>query len=116
MGRTARTALRRSRQEARPLIKVCPHCFEADHIGGRNHVPNVTVELCQFHHRCLTEQRLAAGADMKKQSNPIKTAEMALRSLAATARAQAGAMEKLAEARESCAEMLRRAGGVERGR
>ena len=50
IGRTAKTVLRHSRQRVRPPRKVCPFCFEADHIGGRNHVPHVTVDECQLHH------------------------------------------------------------------
>jgi len=67
----------------------------------------VTVEVCQFHHAHLGEERLAAGAEMKKQPHRIKSVEMALRSLAVTARANAGAQEKLSEALESCAEKLK---------
>jgi hypothetical protein len=107
IGRTANTALRRSRQQVRPPRKVCPFCFEADHIGGHNHIPHLTVEICQFHHASLTEQRLAGGAEMKKQASAIKTIEMALRSLAITADAITGAMEKLREAMEFCAEKLK---------
>jgi hypothetical protein len=109
MGRTAKTVVRNSRQQARPPRKVCPFCLEADHIGGRNHIPHVTVEVCQLHHAGLTEDRLAAGAEMKKQSHPIKSVEMALRSLAVTARAIAWAVGKLSEALEFCAELLKRA-------
>src|SRR5215831_8695714 len=96
--RTAKTVLRHSRQRVRPSRKVCPFCFEADHIGGRNHVPHLTLEVCQFHHARLTEERLAAGAEMKKQSNTIATVEIALRSLAVTARAIASAIQKLCDA------------------
>ena len=52
---------------------------------------------------------MAAGAEMKKQPDTITTVEMALRSLAVTGRAIAWAMEKLCEALEFCAEMLKRA-------
>ena len=107
IGRTANTVLRRSRQKARPPRKVCPYCFEADHIGGRNHVPHLTVEVCQFHHASLTEQRLAGGAEMKKQTSTIRAVEMALRSLAITVHAFTTAMEKLREALEFCAEKLK---------
>jgi hypothetical protein len=110
IGRTAKTVLRRSRQLVRPSRKVCPFCFEAEHIGGRNHIPHLTVDVCQAHHALLTEERLAAGADMKKQPRTIRTVEMALRSLAVTGRAITSAMEKLCEAMEFCAEMLKRAG------
>jgi hypothetical protein len=108
IGRTAKTVLRQSRQQVRPSRKVCPFCFEADHIGGRNHVPDVTVDECQLHHAWLTEERLAAGAEMKKQADTTTTVEMALRSLAVTGRAIAWAMEKLCEGLDFCAEMLRR--------
>ncbi len=94
IGRTAKTVLRRARQRVRPPRKVCPYCFEADHIGGRNHIAHLTVDACQTHHAQLTELRLAAGAEMKKQPNMIKTVEMALRSLAVTGRAIASAMRK----------------------
>jgi len=107
IGRTAKTVLRTSRQQVRPPRKVCPFCFEADHIGGHNHIPHVTVEECQLHHAWLTEERLAAGAEMKKQSHPIKSVEMALRSLAVTARAIAWAVDKLSEGLEFCAEKLK---------
>ena len=110
IGRTAKTVLRHSRQRVRPSSKVCPYCFEADHIGGRNQIPHVTVDTCKLHHAQLTEQRLAAGAEMKKQPNTIRTVEMAIRSLAVTARAITSAMEKLCEALEFCADMLKRAG------
>lgn len=109
IGRTARTVLRRARQRVRPSRKVCPFCFEADHVGGRNHIPEVTVDVCQVHHALLTEERLAAGAEMKRQPNTIKSVEMAIRSLAATGRAITAALEKLCEALEFCAEKLKRA-------
>jgi hypothetical protein len=109
IGHTAKTVLRRSRQRVRPSRKVCPYCFEADHIGGRNHIPHVTVDVCQAHHAQITEERLAAAAEMKKQPNSIATVEMALRSLAATTGAIAWAVDKLSEALEFCAETLKRA-------
>jgi hypothetical protein len=109
IGHTAKSVLRHSRQLARPSRKVCPFCLEAEHIGGRNHVRHVTVDVCQAHHALLTEDRFAAGAEMKKQPHSIKSAEMALRALAVTGRAIARAVEKLCEALEFCAEMLKRA-------
>ena len=107
MGRTAKTVLRRSRQQARPPRKVCPFCFEADHIGGQNHIPHITVDECQPHHVQLTEERLAAGAEMEKQPNTIKSVEMALRSLAVTGHANAAAIDKLSGGLEFCAEKLK---------
>ena len=109
MGHTAKTVLRNSRQQVRSPRKVCPFCFEADHIGGRNHIPTVTVDVCQLHHALLTEQRLAAGAKMQKQRHSITSVEMAIRSLAVTVHAIARAMHKLFEALEFCAELLKRA-------
>jgi hypothetical protein len=108
IGRTTKTVLRHSRQRVRPSRKTCPYCFEADHIGGRNHIPHVTVDVCQAHHAQITEERLAAGAEMKKQPNTIITVEMAIRSLLVTARAIASAMQKLCDALDFCAEMLKR--------
>ena len=108
IGRVAKTVLRHSRQLVRPSRKACPFCFEADHIGGRNHIPHVTVDVCQFHHNLLTEERFAVGAEMSRQPRTSKTVEMALRSLAVTGRAIAAAMEKFCEALEFCAEMLKR--------
>jgi len=108
IGRAAKTVLRHSRQLLRPSRKVCPYCFEADHIGGRNHIPHVTADVCQAHHAQITEERLAAGAEMKKQPNTITTVEMAIRSLAVTGRAIASAMQKLCDALDFCAEMLKR--------
>jgi hypothetical protein len=115
IGRIARTVLRASRQQVRPPRKVCPFCFEGDHIGGQNHIPHVTVEECQLHHAWLTEQRLAVGAEMGRQSHPIRSVEMALRSLAVTGRAIAWAIEMLSEALEFCAERLKSAGRKRRG-
>jgi hypothetical protein len=109
IGRIANNVLRRSRQRVRPPRKVCPFCFEADHIGGRNHIPHLTVDECQLHHAWLTEERLDAGADMKKQPNPINTVEMALRSLAVTARAIAWSIDRLSEGLDFCAEKLKHA-------
>jgi|ERR1700730_10546955 len=107
IGRRAKTALRNSRQRVRPPRKVCPFCFEGDHILGRRHNPNLIVEICQLHHAQLTEGRLAAGADMEKQRKPIKSVEMALRSLAVTGHANASAINKLSEGLEFCADKLR---------
>jgi hypothetical protein len=107
IGRAANTVLRNSRQQVRPPRKVCPFCIEADHIGGRNHIPNLTVDACKLHHAFLGEQRLAAGAEMKRQPNRIRSVEMALRALAVTSRAIARAIDKLSEALEFCAEKLK---------
>ena len=107
IGRAASTVLRRSRQQARPPRKVCPYCIEGDHIGGQNNIPNVIVETCQPHHAWLTEDRLAAGAEMKRQPHTIKAVEMALRSLLVTARFIARAIDKLADGLEFCAEKLK---------
>jgi hypothetical protein len=107
IGRTANTVLRHSRQQVRPPRKVCPYCFEGDHIGGQHHIPHLIVKTCQPHHACLTEARLAAGAEMEKQAHPIKTVEMALRSLAVTGQAIAWAVEKLSQALEFCADKLK---------
>jgi hypothetical protein len=107
IGRPGKTVLRESRQKVRPPRKVCPFCFEADHIGGRNHLPHIMVDECQKHHVELTEQRLAAGADMNKQPHPIRSVEMALRSLAVTGHAIAWAVGKLSEGLECCAETLK---------
>jgi len=109
IGRIANTVLRRSRQHARPPRKICPFCFEADHIGGHNHIPHITVEMCTFHHDLLTEERLAAGAEMKKQPHTLKSTEMALRSLAVTVHAVAVAVDKICECLECCAEKLKAA-------
>jgi len=107
IGRTAKTVLRHARQRTRPPRKVCPYCFEADHLAGRNAIAHITVDTCQRHHVLLTEERLAAGADMNKQRHPIKAVEMAIRSLAVTGRANASAINKLSEGLEVCAEKLR---------
>jgi hypothetical protein len=108
IGRTAKTVLRAARQRVRPPREVCPLCLESDHLCGRHHVPHLTVALCELHHAQLTEERLAAGAEMKKQPNTIMSVEMALRSLAVTGHAIAWAVDKLSEALEFCAERLRR--------
>jgi len=116
IGRTAKTVLRHSRQRARPSRMVCPYCFEADHIGGQNHMPQLVVDECQPHHVQLTEERLAAGAEMEKQPSTIKSVEMALRSLAVTGHANASAIDKLSEGLEFCAEKLKAYETSRRGR
>ena len=108
IGRTAKTVLRRSRQQLRPPRKVCPFCFEGDHIGGQRHIPHITVNVCEVHHACLGEERLAKGAEMEKQPIRIKSVEMALRSLAVTGRAIARAVDKLCEGLEFCADRLKK--------
>jgi hypothetical protein len=107
MGRKGKTVLRNSRQQLRPPRKVCPFCFEGDHLLGRNHNPNLVVKVCQLHHAQLTEGRIAAGADMEKQRKSIKSVEMALRSLAVTGHANASTITKISEGLEFCAEKLR---------
>ena len=107
MGRKGKTVLRNSRQQVRPPRKVCPFCFEGDHLLGRNHHPNLIVEVCQLHHAQLTEARLSAGADMNKQRNAIRSVEMALRSLAVTGHANASTIAKISEGLEYLAEKLR---------
>ena len=107
IGREAKTVLRNSRQQVRPLRKVCAFCIEGDHILGRRHNPNLIVEVCQLHHVQLTEGRLTVGADMKKQRKPIKSVEMALRSLAVTGHANASTIAKLSQGLEFCAEKLK---------
>ena len=107
IGRIANTVLRRSRQQARPPRKICPFCFDRDHIAGRNHIKHLTIEVCKFHHNLLTEERLAAGAEMKKQPHALKCVEMALRSLAITGHAIAVAIDSLCEGLEFCAEKLK---------
>jgi hypothetical protein len=109
MGRSGNTVLRAARRQMRPPRKVSPSRTEADHIGGRNHIPHITVEESQPDHVWLTEERLAAGAEMKKQRNTDKTVEMALRSLAVSERAEARAAHKRSEALEFCADALKKA-------
>jgi hypothetical protein len=116
IGLTAKTVLRRSRQQARPPREVCPFCFEDEHIGGQNHLPHIVVKACQRHQVELTEERLAAGSEMHKQPNSVKTVEMTLRSLAVTGRAIARAVDKLSEALEFCAEKLKTVGRNRSGR
>jgi hypothetical protein len=107
IGRTAKTVLRESRKKLRPPREVCPLCFEGDHIAGRNHLPHLKVRICKLHHAWLTEQRLAAGAEMHKQADTRKTVEMALRSLAVTGRANASAMNQLCDGLEFCADKMK---------
>ena len=94
---STRNLLRAHNRELRPPRKVCPYCFERDHIAGRNDVPHITVETCQFHHAELTALRLDAGADMEKQPTKARTVAMALLSLAVTVDALRSALGKLSE-------------------
>lgn len=97
---STRNLLRAHNRELRPPHKVCPYCFELDHIAGRNHVPHIVVETCQFHHALRTAERFDKDADMTKQPTKVKTVAMALRSIAVT-------LDAIKDALGRCAEGLR---------
>ena len=106
MSAAVQRAIRETRRQGRPPRKVCPYCFERDHIAGRNHVPHIVVDTCQYHHALRTEERIDAEAEMGRQANTIRSMVMALRSLAVTVRAMSVALIKCAELIEFCASRL----------
>ena len=89
-----KAALRKFRRSQRPPTKSCHFCIEEDHIAGRNHDSHLIFDLCQFHHRLVTQKRMDAGADMQSQSNPVKRVMFALKATAVFLRELANAVER----------------------
>jgi hypothetical protein len=95
-----RTARRKSRRQEQERCLFCGRrgvLLELDHTAGRNHDPDLTGPLCQPCHAWITELRRRAGADMKKQENPVTRVEYALRAEAVFLHALADAMNRWAD-------------------
>ena len=89
-----RAALRKFHRSKRPPTKCCWFCIEVDHTAGRNHDSDLVFNLCEYHHRLVTQKRMDAGAEMQFQANPVKRALFALKATAVFLRELANAMER----------------------
>jgi hypothetical protein len=101
-----RTARRRVRQDERVRLGLaataCILCIQEHHTAGRNHDPKLRAPLCEKHHREIHEQILRTGISLRYERNVNKRAAMALRAMAIYGRAQADAMDRLADLLERC--------------
>jgi hypothetical protein len=96
--RTARRKARQEERESRGLaVSPCVLCIQDHHTAGRNHDPELTAPLCEMHHRQQHEQMLRAGVSLRYEADPVTRVEMALRAMAVYRRAEADAMERMAE-------------------
>ena len=71
--------------------------IEIEHAAGQNHDPFLTGPVCQPCHGLVTELRRRAGADMKKQENPVKRVKYALKAVAVFLHALADALRRWAD-------------------
>ena len=95
--RTARRKARRDERERLGLaVLPCSLCIEEHHVAGKNHDPILTAPLCEMHHRQIHERILRAGISLQYERDPVKRVAMALRAMAIYGRAQADAMDRLA--------------------
>ena len=96
--RTARRKVRRDERERLGLAATpCVLCIQDHHTAGKNHDSLLTAPLCEKHHREIHEQVLRAGIALEYEPDPTKRVAKALRAMAVYGRAQADAMERLAE-------------------
>jgi len=96
--RTARRKVRRVERERLGLATTpCILCIEDHHSAGKNHDSQLAASLCELHHREIHEQMLRAGISLRYEPNPVIRAAMALRAMAIYGRAQADAMDRLAD-------------------
>ena len=95
-----RTARRKVRQAERQRIGVavppCVLCIEDHHTAGRHHDPHLTAPVCQKHHREIHERITRAGISLQRQSKSTMSVVMGLRAMAIYQRAEADAMDRMA--------------------
>jgi hypothetical protein len=96
-----RTARRKVRQRERERLGLattpCVLCINQHHVVGQNHDSQLTVPLCEMHHREIHEQMLRAGISLQYESDPRVRVAMALRAMAVHSRAEADAMDRMAD-------------------
>ena len=96
--RTARRKVRREERERLGLAATpCVLCILDHHTAGRNHDSQLTDQVCDLHHRETHERMRRAGISLRYEPNPVIRAAMALRAMAIYGRAQADAMDRLAD-------------------
>jgi hypothetical protein len=96
--RTARRSIRRQERESQGLaVPPCVLSIEEHHTAGRHHDAQLTVTLCQKHHREIHEKILRAGVSLTYEPNKRKRVAKALRAIAVYDHAEADAKERLAD-------------------
>jgi hypothetical protein len=95
-----RTARRQSRRHEQDRCLLCGRkgvLIEQDHTAGQNHDPLLKGPICRACHAAVTELRLRADADMRRQRNPIKRVKCALKATAVFLHMLADAVRRWAE-------------------
>lgn len=96
--RTARRRVRRDERERLGLAATpCVLCIHEHHVLGRNHDSQFTTPLCAMHHREIHEQMLRAGVSLRYEADPIKRVATTLKAMAVYRRAEADAMDRMAD-------------------
>lgn len=96
--RTARRSARRAERERLGLATTpCVMCIQDHHTAGEKHDQYLTAPLCQKHHLEIHEQMLRKEVSLRFEPKPKRRVEMALRAMAVYRRAEADAMERLAD-------------------
>lgn len=96
--RTARRKVRRDERERLGLAATpCILCIRKHHTAGKNHDSELTAPLCEMHHRKIHEHIIRAGVSLRYERDPVKRVAMALRAMAVYRRAEADAMDRMAD-------------------
>jgi hypothetical protein len=95
--RTARRMSRRCEQDRCLLCGRTSVLIELDHTAGQNHDSFLKGPLCRACHAAMTEFRLRADADMRRQPNSIKRVECALKATAVFLHMLADALRRWAD-------------------
>ena len=95
------TARRKARQKEREdlgiAVRPCSLCIHDHHTAGQNHDPELTVPLCEMHHREIHEQLLQAGISLRHEPTKARRVAKAMRAAAVYDRRRADAMERWAD-------------------
>jgi hypothetical protein len=106
--RPIRTARRKIRQDERERLGLaatpCVLCIQKHHVVGQKHDSQLTVPLCEMHHRAIHERLLRAGVSLRYERDLVKRVAMELRAMAVyrravadCGRAEADAMDRMAD-------------------
>jgi hypothetical protein len=71
--------------------------MQKHHTAGQNHDRQLTTPICELHQREIHEQILRAGVSLRYEPDPVSRVAKALRAMAIYGRAQADAMNRLAD-------------------
>src|ERR1700731_1467685 len=109
-----RTARRKVRQDERERLGLaaapCVLCIQKHHVVGQNHDSQLTVPLCEMHHREIHERMLRAGVSLRYERDRVKRVAMALRAMAVHRRAEADYKRDEADAMDRMADSLDQSG------